>query len=73
MKSAFQKVSAISVAVVALVLVPATAGTASADEPGWQSPVACVGEIVTDILDEPGWQRLPGEPGWQNPPADCTE
>ncbi|MGW6737478.1 hypothetical protein [Streptomyces sp. NPDC055013] len=73
MKSAFQKVSAISVAVVALVLVPVTAGTASADEPGWQSPVARVGETVTDLLDEPGWQRLPGEPGWQNPPADSTE
>ncbi|MGW1616195.1 hypothetical protein ACWCQZ_43440 [Streptomyces sp. NPDC002285] len=73
MKSAFQKVSAISVAVVALVLVPATAGTASADEPGWQSPVERVGETVTDLLDEPGWQRLPGEPGWQNPPADSTE
>ncbi|WP_338781611.1 hypothetical protein [Streptomyces sp. DG1A-41] len=73
MKSAFQKVSAITVAVVALALVPVTAGTASAEEPGWQSPVARVGETVTDVLGEPGWQDVPNEPGWQNLPADSTE
>ncbi|MFC4464312.1 hypothetical protein ACFPH6_06985 [Streptomyces xiangluensis] len=64
MKSAFQKVSAITVAVVALVLVPATAGTASAEEPGQHSPVTRVGEIVTEV---------PGEPGWQVPPVNSAE
>ncbi|GGK46596.1 hypothetical protein [Streptomyces flaveus] len=68
MKSAFQKVSAITVAVVALVLVPATAGTASAEEPGWHSPVTRAGEIVTDALEEPGWQNPPADP-----PVDPTK
>ncbi|MET7732928.1 hypothetical protein ABZT02_16370 [Streptomyces sp. NPDC005402] len=72
MKSALQKVSAITVAVLALALVPATAGTASADEPGWQAPVEQVGDTVTDLLGEPGWQRVPQEPGWQNLPADSV-
>lgn len=74
MKSAFQKVSALTVAVVALVLVPATAGTASAGEPGWQTPpVPSVGEIVSDVLGEPGWQRVPNETGAQSAPADSGE
>ena len=61
MKSAFQKVSAITVAVVALALVSATAGTASAEEPGRHSPVTRAVETVTEV---------PGEPGWQVPPAE---
>ncbi|MFH8934750.1 hypothetical protein [Streptomyces griseosporeus] len=67
MKSAaFQKVSVITLAVIALVLGPATVGTAFADEPGWQTPLPEVGQIVTGPLEDPGWQTpLPGEPGWQ--------
>ncbi|MFE1841848.1 hypothetical protein [Streptomyces sviceus] len=72
MKSAFRKASAVTVAVFALFLVGATAGTASAGEPGWQTPVEQVGDTVTDLLGEPGWQRIPQEPGWQNPPADSV-
>ncbi|MEU6919495.1 hypothetical protein [Streptomyces olindensis] len=73
MKSAFQKLSAVTTIAIALALVPLTAGTASAEEPGWQSPVAGIGETVTDVLGEPGWQDVPNEPGWQSLPADSTE
>ncbi|NEC20051.1 hypothetical protein [Streptomyces parvus] len=66
MKSAtFQKVSATTVAVVALVLGPVAAGSAYAGEPGWQTPVPVVGPVVPDLPQEPGWQKVPREPGWQ--------
>ncbi|ALV52650.1 hypothetical protein ACWDMR_20795 [Streptomyces althioticus] len=82
MKSAaFQKVSVITVAVIALVFGPATVGTAFAEEPGWQTPLPEAGEIVSGVLEEPGWQTpLPEageivsgvleEPGWQTPPSE---
>ncbi|MER5952034.1 hypothetical protein ABT127_38950 [Streptomyces sp. NPDC001904] len=70
--AAFQKVSVVAVAVIALVLGPVAVGSAFADEPGWQTPPPKAGEVVPAPPGEPGWQAPPAEPGWQRI-ADSTQ
>ncbi|MCZ1006986.1 hypothetical protein [Streptomyces lydicus] len=64
MKSAFRMVSAVAAAVAALVLVPMTAGTASAGEPGRQAPGTDTAATADDVT---------GDPGWQGPSVDVSE
>ncbi|MCX4830332.1 hypothetical protein OG746_16495 [Streptomyces sp. NBC_01016] len=65
--AAFQKVSVVAVAVIALALGPVTVGGAFAGEgePGWQTPSSKAGETISELPGDPGLQEVPGEPGWQ--------